>query len=106
MKWLMSAALAGAMMIPVAASAAEDVAALYKSKCANCHAADGTGKTKMGEKLGCRDMTTAEFQKGTDEQWKKSILEGIKEKKKPAMKDKLTAEQVDLLVKYVRTFKK
>ncbi|MBI5495469.1 MAG: cytochrome c [Deltaproteobacteria bacterium] len=94
-------------MVPSTGKAAdEDAVKLFKSKCASCHAADGTGKSKQGEKLKVRDMASEDFQKGTDDDWKKSIMEGIKDKKKPAMKEKLTPEQVDLLIKYVRTFKK
>lgn len=106
MKWLMSAALAAALMLPNLASAAPDAAKLWKSKCANCHGPDGVGATKMGEKLKVKDMTTAEFQGGKEAEWKTAIMEGNKEKKKPAFKDKLSAEEIDALIQFVHTFKK
>lgn len=106
MKWLLSAAVALALLLPNLASAAPDAEKLWKAKCANCHGADGVGATKMGEKLKVKDMTTAEFQGGKEDEWKKAVMEGIKDKKKPAFKDKLSAEEVDALIKYVHTFKK
>ena len=41
---------------------AQDAASLFKSKCAGCHAADGTG-TAMGKKMGAHDFTTADVQR-------------------------------------------
>ena len=104
----LGAALAGAMVLAtpsVAGATDAKIVRLYKTKCATCHGKDGKGQTTQGTKLKVRDMTTADFQKGTDAQWSTSILEGIKDKKKPAMKSKLTSEEVDVLIQYVRTFK-
>jgi mono/diheme cytochrome c family protein len=58
----------------------------------------------MGEKEKIPDITTADWQKRhSDEQIRDSIANGSKEnsKMKP-FKDKLTAEQIDGLVKYIR----
>jgi hypothetical protein len=40
---------------------------LFKSKCAACHGADGTGSA-MGKKMGAHDFTTADVQKMSDAQ--------------------------------------
>ena len=56
-----------------------------------------------------RDMTSAEFQKDlTDEKIKQTITDGLSREKNGVkqemtlQKDKLTPEQIDALVKYVR----
>jgi len=52
--------LAIAVILGLSLSAgAQDSAALFKSKCAGCHAADGTG-SPMGKKLGAHDFTSAD----------------------------------------------
>jgi mono/diheme cytochrome c family protein len=83
----------------------------WKAKCASCHGADGKGDTEQGKKMKVKDMTTAEWQKAVnDEQLKKSMIDGIKTEKDgvkqemESYKDTLTPEQMDGLVKYVRTF--
>ncbi len=82
----------------------------WKAKCASCHGADGKAQTDQGKKMHTQDMTTAEWQKSfTDEEIKKAILEGVNREKdgvKQEMegyKDALKPEQVDALVKYMRT---
>jgi cytochrome c553 len=88
-----------------AAAYAEDTAAdTWKAKCKGCHGDDGKAKTKMGEKEKIPDLTNAEFQKKhSDDQLKDVITNGSKDNAKmKAFKDKLTPEQIDGLVKYVR----
>lgn len=85
---------------------------LYKSKCSSCHGKDGKGATEKGQKLGIGDMTTAEFQKPSDEDFKKAISEGFKREKngkKQEMdpyKEELSEAEIDGLVKFIREFKK
>lgn len=85
---------------------------LWKSKCASCHGEDGKAATEKGKEMKVSDMTTAEFQKKTDAEMKKVILEGFKEEKggvKKEMdpyKDELKPEQVDALIAFIRSFKK
>lgn len=94
-----------AMVVFVAAFAcAQDGAATFKAKCAMCHGADGTGKTPMGEKLGIRDFHSADVQKQTDAQLAEIITKG--KNKMPAYDGKLTKEQVDQVVAFIRTLKK
>jgi mono/diheme cytochrome c family protein len=107
------AALVSASLFPRASSAETDpkTVRLWKAKCASCHGADGKAQTETGTKLQIPDMTTAAFQKKTtDAQMKTAILDGIKREGKPEgmdpFRDKLTPQQVDQLVAYVRTFGK
>ena len=64
-------------------NASADGAAVYASKCASCHGADGKGATMMGKKLKVKDMTVT---KPTEAQVVKSIKEGVKEGDKVVMK--------------------
>lgn len=99
-----------ALLLPTFASA-DDAATnrVFRAKCASCHGEDGKGHTKEGEKMKIGDMTSAAFQKDlTDDKIKKTIADGltrekngVKQEMKP-LKDKLTPEQIDALVKYVR----
>ena len=97
--------LAGALVIGLITFlpsylAAQDAAALYKTKCQACHAADGTGSTPMGKKLAARDFHAAEVQKMTDAELTDIIAKG--KEKMPAYKGKLTDDQIKQLVAYVR----
>ena len=101
-----SAALAVSTIVASAADAKEN----WEKTCGKCHGPDGQGKTKMGEKLGIKDLTDAKLQADlTDEKAAKSIKEGIKDsdgkiKMKPA--EGLSDDEIKALVAYVRTLKK
>lgn len=82
---------------------AEDSAALYKTKCLSCHAADGTG-TPIGKKMGARDFRDPEVAKQTDQQLHDAINKG--KNKMPKYEGKLTADQIKQLVAYVRELEK
>lgn len=86
------------------ASRADEAADLFKTKCAMCHGADGSGKTAMGEKMKIRDLHSAEVQKQTDEQLHTIIAKG--KEKMPAYEAKLSKEQIDKLVAHIRVFGK
>jgi mono/diheme cytochrome c family protein len=100
---LLAAALLAA---PVAATAAEvDVQQLYNKHCKNCHGADGKAETKMGKKHEIDSFADAEWQaKHSDEKIRDVIANGKPKTKMKAYKTKLSAEQIDALTKYVRTF--
>ena len=85
---------------------AQDAPTLYKTKCAACHGADGSGSTTMGKSLGAKDLGSAEVQKQTDAQLTDSITNGMAGGKMPAYKGKLTDDQIKSLVGYVRSLAK
>ena len=94
--------LLAVVLAPAAwAQSAQD---LYKSKCAMCHAANGSGDTPMGKKLGARDFASPEVQKQTDAQLIEITAKG--KNKMPGYEKKLTDDQIKQLVAYIRTFKK
>lgn len=88
---------------------AEDVAANWEKHCQKCHGADGKGETKMGKKLGAKDMTTGEYQTNLkDDKAFTAIKDGVKDgdtvKMKPA--EGLDDNEIKALVAHVRKFKK
>lgn len=91
-------------------SSAADVKENWEKVCGKCHGPDGKGDTKMGQKLGIKDLTDAKLQADLkDEQAFKSVKEGIKDsegkiKMKPA--ENISDDEIKALVQYVRTLKK
>jgi len=89
---------------------AGDAKALYEQTCLKCHGADGKGDTKMGQKLGVKDYSSAAVQDAMkDADAIKAIKEGVKDKDgKTLMKgtDGISDDDAKSLVAYMRTFKK
>lgn len=88
---------------------AADAKENYDTLCAKCHGAEGKGDTKMGQKLGCKDLTDAKVQADLkDEAATKAIKEGLKaEDGKTLMKPfELSDDEIKALVAYVRGLKK
>ena len=81
-----------------------DAAADYKAKCATCHGAEGKGDTAMGKTMKVKDLSSDEVQKQSDAEITTIIEKG--KKPMPGYEGKLTKEQIDGLVKYVRSLKK
>jgi len=77
--------------------------ALYKSKCAACHGADGSGSA-TGKKMGAHDFATADVQGMSDTELSTIITNG--KNKMPAYGKSLKAEDIKGLVAYIRTLKK
>jgi cytochrome c553 len=97
-----------AVLLTAALAQAGDAKENYDKGCAKCHGADGKGKTKMGEKLGIRDLTDAKVQAEIkDEAAFKAIKDGIKKDDKVLMKpsEGLSDDDIKALVKLVRGFK-
>jgi len=94
----------------VAADAPFNTKQYWAKNCATCHGVDGKADTKAGKKIGAINFTDPKNQaKFTDEQMFKTIKEGVKDKDdmftmKPA--EKITDEQIKLLIAHVRAFKK
>jgi cytochrome c6 len=75
-------------------------AATFKSKCAMCHGPDGGGKTTMGEKLKIRDLRSTDVQGQSDSALSQIVTKG--KEKMPSYDGKLTKEQIDQVVAYIR----
>jgi len=97
--------LAGVMALTAPPLRAQnDGAALYKSKCAVCHGADGSGDTSMGKSMKLRDLRSEDVQKQTDAQLFDITANG--KNKMPAYKGKLTDDQIKQLVAFMRELAK
>ena len=78
---------------------------IFKESCAKCHGADGRGQTVMGGVLEIPDFTDKAWWKDVeDERLKESVRNG--KGGMPRFGKKLSADQIDLLVAYVRRFDK
>ena len=84
------------------AIAADTSADLFKQKCAMCHGENGAGKGKVPA------LSSAEVQQKSDADFKTATEKGVKNDKgmMPAYGGKLTPEQIDGLVQYIRSLKK
>ena len=76
---------------------------LYKSKCATCHGADGTGSA-IGTKMGAHDLAVALVQGMSDTELTDIITNG--KNKMPKYGASLKPEDIKGLVAYIRSFKK
>lgn len=106
MKIVTALTLAAAATAAFAAEPKEN----WDSLCARCHAADGSGNTKIGKKLKVLDYTDAAVQaKFTDEHLLKVTLEGSTKDSKELMKafkEDLSEADAKALVAYIRAMKK
>ncbi len=101
---VLTVATALAVVLTLSLSAnAQSAPDLFKSKCAMCHGADGTGSA-VGKKMGAHDFTTAEVQKLSDAELTGIIENG--KNKMPKYADKLKPEEIKGLVAHIRTLKK
>jgi mono/diheme cytochrome c family protein len=77
----------------------------YKSQhCAACHGASGAGDTVMGKNMKIPDFASAAVQMKSDAELAEIITRG--KGKMPSYHGKLTKEQIDGIVKWIRTLKK
>jgi mono/diheme cytochrome c family protein len=84
---------------------ARSAAELYAKNCASCHGRDGRAKTFKGKLKHARDLADSEWQgRVSDERIFNSVLNG--KGKMPAYGKKLSEQEVDSLVSYVRALRK
>jgi len=78
---------------------------LFKQRCVKCHGSDGTGNTTRGQIVGATNLTDPEWQQRVDD---KRLVNSITHGRgqMPAFGEKLSDEQIYLLMSYVRTFRK
>ena len=88
-----------------AVAPAADAKTIYSSKCASCHGSDGRSKSMRGKLTHARDLTDAGWQNDvSDERLFNSISNG--RNKMPSFKKKLSEDQINALVSYVRQLRK
>ena len=82
------------------ASAENPGKAIFTTKCALCHGADGTGKTSIGKTLNIPDFHSPDIKKLSDADLITVVTNG--KNKMPPFKGKLTDAQIDQVISYVR----
>jgi len=80
--------------------AQSDTASLFKSKCALCHAEDGSGSSPSGRALKARDLRSPETQAKPDTEIAEVIAKG--RNKMPPFAQQLKPDQIQQLVAYIR----
>lgn len=102
---VIAAASLGFLALP--AQADEAAKANWDKHCKKCHAEDGSGKTRIGEKLEIKDYTKPEtLAEVSDEDLFKMTKDGIEGTKMPGYADKLSDEEINALVDYMRAMAK
>lgn len=79
-------------------------ASIFKANCAECHSMDGSADTAMGRSLKMRDLRFPEVQKRTDAELTDIITNGMGTMH--PYKDKLTKDQIQQMVAYIRQIAK
>src|SRR5215468_7838373 len=80
-----------------------DAAATFKTKCASCHGADGSGNTPAGKSLKVRDLRSADVQKQSDDALYNIVAKG--KSKMPGYEKTLGGDQCKALVAFIRQLK-
>jgi len=102
-------AMAGSLfLVVVCVGGAQDAdkapagAEIFSKKCVLCHGADGTGNTPLGKQLQAANLHSKEVQKLSNDEMHKIIHDG--QANMPPFEDKLTDDEIDQVIQYVRTF--
>jgi cytochrome c553 len=103
--------LAAVLTVGVTAAKSADIPDNWAKDCAACHGSDGAGHTKAGRMAQVKDMTNPAYQKTfTDEQAANQIKNGLKDasgkERMRAFGDKLSDDDIKVLVSYVRSLQK
>jgi len=78
--------------------------ALFARNCATCHGADGRGETLAGKISGVPNMTDRKWQEGISE---KRMMMSVRNGRgsMPSFDEKLSQNEIVLLINHVRNFK-
>ncbi len=105
------AAAASALLLASPLARAATAAENWTQSCASCHGADGAAHTKIGKRLGVKDLTDAATQKTFTDAELFDHLKGGEvapdgKVKMKAFADKLSDDEIKAIVAYVRTLPK
>ena len=88
--------------VPVAVKDTQDI---WDKRCVFCHGADGQSQTKKGRQYQAPNFIKAKWQKHTtDQEIVEAITDGVPKSKMPAFRDKLSAEEIQSMVPFLRAF--
>lgn len=91
-------------VLTIGSFAADSGADVFKSKCAGCHGATGAADTGMGKSMKLKDLGSAEVQAKSDAELSEIVAKG--KKPMPGYEGKLTNDQIQDVVKFIRSLKK
>ena len=97
------AVLLALTLLSACAFAADIGVDAYKAKCSACHGAHGAGDTMLGKNMKLRALGSAAVQEQSDEELATIIRRG--RNKMPSFDHTLSKEQIDAVVKYIRSLK-
>lgn len=100
---MFSAAFLAAFAFGPAVQAADDSAALFKTKCASCHGEDGASQTTVGKAMKAADLRAEAVQKLSDDEIVQVIQKG--KNKMPPTKG-ITPEQAKALAAHTHALGK
>lgn len=97
--------LAGSLSL--AACAKNDGASLWRLKCASCHGATGLGDTKFSAGRPYSNLLDDSFRHGGSfEEMRTLVAKGDPKSPMPAFEGRLTAAEIDLVVRYVEELRR
>ena len=79
-------------------------ATIFKEKCVLCHGADGSGDTPLGKQLKAADLRTKNVRQMSDSDLRRLVHDG--RGNMPPYSEQLSSDEIDQVVKYVRTLGK
>jgi mono/diheme cytochrome c family protein len=99
--WAMALVLCALGALSQLPARADDASAkLYQTKCAACHAANGSGNSTVGKMLKVKDLRDPEVQKQSDADLTMIIAKG--KNKMPSYEKSLKPQEIKGLVAYIR----
>ncbi|MBL8114874.1 MAG: c-type cytochrome [Acidobacteria bacterium] len=97
--------LAGSLSL--SACAKDDGASLWRLKCASCHGATGRGDTKFSAGRPYSNLLDDSFRHGGSfEEMRTLVAKGDPKSPMPAFEGRLTAAEIDLVVRYVEELRR
>ena len=88
------------LAVPSAMQAQSDADKIYKTNCALCHSADGSGSSPTGKAMHAKDLRSDEVQKQSDAALSEVVTKG--RGKMPTFGAKIKPDDVTKLVAYIR----
>jgi cytochrome c6 len=79
-------------------------ATIFKTKCALCHGADGSGNTPLGKQLQAANLGSKEVQKKSNAEMHKIVHDG--RANMPSFAEQLSDAEIDQVIRYIRHFGK
>ena len=94
----------GATLMAQEAGKSSSGASTFKTQCALCHSADGSGTTPLGKQLQAANLRSKDVQKMSDVEMHKIVHDG--QANMPGFADQLSNEQISQVIRYIRALGK